>query len=159
MNDPRYIILHCSDSNFGDVALIDEWHKARGWNKIGYHYVIYNGFLSASKKQPKFDGLIQAGRAEDEIGAHCLNYNSKSIGICMIGKQIFTLNQWASLYALVQSLTERYNIYTDAILGHGEADPSSKKTCPNFNVESFRANHKIIAFDYRHVLMRLGKDL
>ena len=43
------IIVHCSATREGqdiDAATIDEWHKARGWSGIGYHYVI------------KLDGLI-----------------------------------------------------------------------------------------------------
>ena len=34
------IIIHCSDSDFGDAQTIDLWHKQRGWKGIGYHYVI-----------------------------------------------------------------------------------------------------------------------
>ena len=38
------IILHCSDSEFGNAAIITKWHalpkpNGRGWSNIGYHYV------------------------------------------------------------------------------------------------------------------------
>ena len=33
-------IVHCSDSVTGDVREIRQWHLARGWNDVGYHFVI-----------------------------------------------------------------------------------------------------------------------
>lgn len=37
------IIINCSDSDWGDAEVIDEWHRERGWDGIGYHYIICNG--------------------------------------------------------------------------------------------------------------------
>jgi len=34
MREVKKIILHCSDSEWGDAAEIDKWHKARGWQGI-----------------------------------------------------------------------------------------------------------------------------
>ena len=76
MRQIKEIIIHCSDSPEGrnDTANdIRSWHKKRGFNDIGYHYVIL------------LDGTIEVGRAEDQIGAHCSNHNANSIGICYIG--------------------------------------------------------------------------
>lgn len=56
------IIVHCSATAEGKdytVADIDKWHRARGFKKIGYHYVVYR------------DGSVHVGRSENEIGAHC----------------------------------------------------------------------------------------
>ena len=39
----KKVIIHCSDSDFGTASVIDGWHKERGWDGIGYHYVITNG--------------------------------------------------------------------------------------------------------------------
>lgn len=161
--DTKYIILHCSDSNYGDIKEIDLWHRARGWNKIGYHYVITNGKFKATDDIALVsrDGLIQIGRQEDEQGAHCLGYNSTSIGICLIGKTIFTTRQWASAYSLVLSLMERYSISVSNILGHCETDSGKRenKTCPNFSVEIFRNNISKLDFDYQHLLLRAGKKI
>ena len=76
MNKVMYLILHCAATPEGKSFTakdIDKMHKQRGFKKIGYHYVI------------DLDGTIEKGRAENEIGAHCIGYNSKSIGICYIG--------------------------------------------------------------------------
>jgi N-acetylmuramoyl-L-alanine amidase len=76
MRDIKEIIVHCSATPEGKdytVATIREWHLARKFNDIGYHYVIYR------------DGSINKGRSEDIAGAHCTGHNSNSIGICYIG--------------------------------------------------------------------------
>ena len=76
MRQIKQIIVHCSATKEGyhfTKADIDRWHKEQGYSCIGYHYVIY------------LDGSIHQGRAEDEIGAHCLGKNATSIGICYIG--------------------------------------------------------------------------
>ena len=55
------IIIHCSATTEGkdfSVEDIDRWHRQRGFNGIGYHFVIYR------------DGSIHAGRSKRQIGAH-----------------------------------------------------------------------------------------
>ena len=41
------VIVHVSDSAWGDVEAIRRWHIQRGWSDIGYHYVITNGRRTA----------------------------------------------------------------------------------------------------------------
>lgn len=46
------IIIHCADTPNGKefhAADIDRWHKERGWQGIGYHWVI------------TIDGTVEAG--------------------------------------------------------------------------------------------------
>lgn len=121
------IILHCSDTpNFENFKAsdINEWHIERGWKSIGYHYVI------------DISGEIERGRYENEVGAHCHGHNSNSIGICLIGRDQFTNEQWISLNLLVNRLVNQYNIKEENILGHCELDKN--KTCPNFSVKKWR---------------------
>jgi N-acetyl-anhydromuramyl-L-alanine amidase AmpD len=70
------IVLHYSatysDQDL-DVRDIDKMHRARGFNSVGYHYII------------KRDGMIERGRKETEIGAHVKGQNTGKIGICLIG--------------------------------------------------------------------------
>jgi hypothetical protein len=79
------IVIHQSDSGFGTASLIDEWHRARGWSGIGYHRVILNGWVTHTEFRPECDGMIQAGRALECVGAHVRGHNATSIGICLIG--------------------------------------------------------------------------
>lgn len=137
------IILHCSDSSFGDAALIDNWHKQRGWKGIGYHYVILNGYpdeASHRRGRPQFwrDGEVQSGRHLSEEGAHVHGANANSIGICLIGKDQFTAGQFASLANLLAELKGRFG--NCPLFGHYEArrpaDPP--KSCPNLDMEWLR---------------------
>lgn len=71
------IIIHCSAVRpwqQSGVTEIDRWHRQRGWkNGCGYHYVV------------RRDGTIENGRPLEMVGAHCLNHNKHSIGICYEG--------------------------------------------------------------------------
>ena len=129
------IIIHCSVSHFGTVALIDKWHKSRGWNGCGYHFVITNGILTSRSKYKKhFDGIIQEGRIIEKAGAHTKGHNSDSIGICLIGNHHFTANQlYISLPELLLNLSLKYNIKSNKIYGHNYFN--KKKTCPNISKE------------------------
>lgn len=123
MRNINLIILHCSDSDIPShdkISVIREWHLARGWKNVGYHYFI------------RKCGTIDTGRPEDEIGAHCKGFNKNSIGICLSGRSEFTEQQFLSAASLVLKLMDKYNLGLIDIVGHNEF---SKKTCPNFKIE------------------------
>lgn len=76
MRSINEIIIHCSDtpaSRRVTVEDIREWHRARGFKDIGYHYIIYQ------------DGSCHKGRPLSVSGAHCKGHNAHSIGVCYIG--------------------------------------------------------------------------
>lgn len=123
------IILHCSATREGRdfrAKDINNWHLDRGFKSIGYHYVI------------GLDGKIEEGRPESETGAHCLNHNSHSIGICYIGgldeqgkpKDTRTSEQRKALISLISDIRLRYPSAT--IHGHNEF---ANKACPCFDVK------------------------
>jgi len=128
MREIDKIIIHCSATKEGQeisAATIDEWHKARGWRSIGYHYVI------------GLDGMIEYGRPITETGAHVKNHNKGSIGICYIGgldsvtktaKDTRTPEQIATLLELLRVLKKLHPNAT--IHGHNEF---SAKACPCFD--------------------------
>ena len=128
MRTIKEIIVHCSATPDGKdytVEDIDRWHRQKGWDCIGYHYVIYR------------DGSIHGGRSEEEIGAHCVGHNSNSIGVCYIGglatdgktpKDTRTPAQKTALVKLLRILKQRYPKATI----HGHRD-FAKKACPSFD--------------------------
>jgi N-acetylmuramoyl-L-alanine amidase len=121
MNPMRKIerhIIHCSASEFGDVAEIRKWHIARGWRDVGYHFVI------------RQDGEIELGRTLPEIGAHCEGFNATSVGTCLIGTTKFTPAQFARLKKIHTMLQALF----PGITYHGHRDFNLHKTCPNFEV-------------------------
>ena len=134
----KKVIIHCSDSDFGTASVIDGWHKKRGWDGIGYHYVITNGVQESCRPYKlEDDGVIQEGRPLEKIGAHVRGHNSDSIGICLIGKTHFTAKQlYDALPTLLHLVLPAYDISPDNIYGHREFDP--EKTCPNFDVQLVR---------------------
>ena len=125
------IVIHCSavrPDQTSSAAQIDTWHRQRGFHLgIGYHYVV------------RRNGEIEAGRPEYMVGAHCLNHNSHSIGVCYEGgydargqpadtrtEAQRTEAQKASLRRLLETL---HKDYPEAlIVGHHDLDP--KKACP-----------------------------
>lgn len=124
------IIVHCSATPEGKdftVSDIRKWHLQRGFNDIGYHYVIYR------------DGSINKGRDESKIGAHCTGHNSYSIGVCYIGglasdnktpKDTRTKAQKDALIKLLKQLKTKYPKAT--IHGHREF---ANKACPSFDAK------------------------
>ena len=129
------VIVHCSDSSFGNAALITKWHVVeRKFETIGYHFVILNGRISAYKRNAYFDGHIETGRALDddkdmeldEAGAHAFGYNN-SVGICLIGLSgTFTDAQLRTLLHLVKLLRQQFGEIK--VIQHSDVD-SKKPHC------------------------------
>ena len=157
------IIIHCSASANGNSLLtgslkagnlvtpiqtLDGWHRTRGFKRsaefrkrqnpaltsVGYHYVIYT------------DGTIVTGRHLDEIGAHVQGNNGKSLGVCMIGTDAFSAQQWAALTTLIKSLKSVFP--NAAVRGHRDCSPDLNgdgqvtrnewlKICPGFDVAAW----------------------
>lgn len=139
MRDINKIIIHCSATVEGrdyTVSDINIWHIKRGFDCIGYHFVIYR------------DGTIVKGRALEKIGAHCKGYNKNSIGICYIGgldayrraKDTRTNEQKKALDNLIETLTQDYPNAT--VHGHNEF---ANKECPCFDVKSEYMEYNIKA--------------
>ena len=108
------INIHHSASMIGDVKKIRGWHLQRGWNDIGYHFVI-------TRK-----GGIEIGRPLSEIGAHNKGLNSTNIGICLVGKgniEKFNQSQYTALVMLLRGLCDQFNISKDNISRHHEECP------------------------------------
>lgn len=141
-NNPRYLILHTSDSTWGDAEEINKWHLERGFSGIGYHYVLLNGRKKSVKVYDlAFDGKIEKGRKDTEIGSHALGYNDKSIGVCLIGKHgEYTKLQLESLESLVLALLRKYKIHVSNLIGHYECESGAKqgKTCPDVKMDAYR---------------------
>lgn len=123
------VVLHCSDSSFGNVALITKWHVIeRKFENIGYHYVILNGRISAYKTNAYFDGHIETGRPLDddsdmeldETGAHAFGYNN-AVGICLIGLSgTFTDAQLRALTHLIRHLRNQFKEIK--VIQHSDVD-------------------------------------
>lgn len=139
------IVIHHSDSWFGDAAQIDNWHKQRGFKNpvtgkhIGYNRVYLNGFRHVGQKYiESLDGAVEDGRSfnEDEIvslderGAHTLGFNGKTFGLCFISKGCPSIKQWAAMIKDLKEYKKRWPwIWID---GHRSFNNTS---CPGFDVK------------------------
>ena len=139
-----HIVIHTSDSRWASVKEIREWHLARGFNDIGYHYVILNGYeagFKGKKRDEYTDGAIRLGRNALLNGAHAPGYNKRSIAVCLVGKHgKYTEKQLAACKALTVSLIDRYTVPVSNVIGHFETKSGKRqgKTCPNINMDVFR---------------------
>lgn len=149
MNKIDSIIIHCSATREGQdlrAKDIKKMHIQRGFDTIGYHFII------------DLDGTIESGRPLTMNGAHCnskgfsgKSYNSHSIGICYIGgldkkgksADTRTDAQKKALHQLVSELCGKYQILE--VLGHRDTSPDLDndgvvephewtKSCPCFDV-------------------------
>lgn len=124
----KEIIVHCTATPEGRRVTIPEitsWHKQRGFSTIGYHYVIM------------LDGSLSVGRDVNIAGAHCVNHNAISIGVCYVGglakdgKTPKDTRTPAQKYALLQLLKKLKAMYPNAkIYGHRDF---AAKACPSFD--------------------------
>jgi hypothetical protein len=130
MRDINRVILHCAatpdypEDNkrydlFG-VDDIDAWHRKRGFDGCGYHYVI------------RRTGALETGRDINKIGAHCKGENHDSIGVCLIGTRWPTEAQIDALVELFWYLRFEHGIECDQWFGHYEFN--KRKTCPGIPI-------------------------
>lgn len=165
MRPVTLIVIHCSASPNGDplfraspgggatitpAQIIDGWHGQRGFKRaeaarerhnpelahIGYHWLIYR------------NGAIASGRSLEEVGAHVQGFNQKSVGICLVGTDRYTPEQWVSLKLLVEAMGRKYP--QARVVGHRDLSPDQNrngivepsewlKTCPGFDVGAWLA--------------------
>ena len=132
MRELEMIVIHCSatmKSTDYTVERLKRDHLARGFNDIGYHYVI------------RRDGAIEQGRPIEKPGAHAAGYNTNSIGICYAGgkgdnnqpEDNRTPEQKQAMYDLVASLKQQFP--QAEITGHRDL-PGVHKDCPCFSVKN-----------------------
>ena len=127
--DWKWIVIHHSATPSGSMAFFDKEHKAKGWDGVGYHFVIGNGTNSGN-------GQVEVGGRwrSQKWGAHAKTadnrYNDYGIGICLVGNfdvEKPTAAQQQSLAKLVAFLEKNYRIPGDRVIGHGETKATE---CP-----------------------------
>ncbi len=124
------IIVHCAATK-PSMDIGADWirkiHvKEKKYRDIGYHFVI------------RRNGAQEDSRPIDQIGAHCENHNTGTIGICLVGglsetnhsENNFTPAQFESIQLLIGYLKERYPTIIK-LSGHNDY---ANKACPCFNV-------------------------
>lgn len=148
MRSINLIVIHCSASANGkplSIEEVDRWHRERGFRRnprlIGYNspglkHIAYHFFIHTN-------GVVLIGRGLREVGAHAKGHNLRSIGVCMVGTDKFTVAQWDSLRGNISGLLKQFP--HSRVCGHRDLSPDLDgdgtvephewlKTCPGFNV-------------------------
>ncbi|HWL93257.1 MAG TPA: peptidoglycan recognition family protein [Phycisphaerae bacterium] len=130
----KYIVIHHSANNRDTPEKMRDWHmRGRGWDELGYHFVIGNGVAYG-------DGEIYVGNRwrKQMHGAHCKTpgneYNDHGVGVCLIGdldSSRPTQKQVASLARLLSFLSHRCSVSQSQIKTHGGV--TQKTACPGRN--------------------------
>ncbi|MDE6498885.1 MAG: N-acetylmuramoyl-L-alanine amidase [Muribaculaceae bacterium] len=121
------IIVHCTATPAGrrvTAAEVDRWHRQRGFNGIGYHYLV------------GIDGSVEKGRPVEVAGAHCQGHNMASIGVAYAGglnsqgrpADTRTPEQRRALRELITALRKRFP--QARVRGHRDF---AAKACPCFD--------------------------
>ena len=127
----KLLVIHCSDTNDKEdlnASDIHNMHLKFGWDGIGYHKII------------RRSGRIENGRPEYWIGAHVKGKNDISLGVCLIGRNNFTSQQFISLEKVLRSWKDSFP--KAEIVGHCNTG-NTNKTCPNFDVQSWCEDKKL----------------
>jgi N-acetylmuramoyl-L-alanine amidase len=132
-NDWRWIVIHHSATPAGGAKAFDKMHKQKGWDELGYHFVVGNGTDTG-------DGQVEVGPRwpKQKWGAHAKTsdnrFNNYGIGICLVGNfdnERPTRAQMQSLSRLVAFLMKTYHVPADRVIGHGDTKATD---CPGRNL-------------------------
>jgi N-acetylmuramoyl-L-alanine amidase-like protein len=126
----QWIVIHHSATTTGGAVAFDKIHRAKGWDELGYHFVIGNGTDTR-------DGQVEVGSRwpRQKWGAHAKTpdnrFNEFGIGVCLVGN--FDISkpsdeQMKSLSKLVAFLMKTYHIPPERVVGHG--DTGKATDCP-----------------------------
>ena len=125
----RWVVIHHSATPGGNAAIFNKLHRDKGWDELGYHFVIGNGTDSP-------DGAVEIGPRwpSQKWGAHAKTadnkYNDFGIGICLVGNFDVdrpTAKQQQALAKLTAWLMKHYHISPDRVMGHGDTKATE---CP-----------------------------
>jgi N-acetylmuramoyl-L-alanine amidase len=143
LNTWNWIVIHHSATPTGGAAAFDKMHKAKGWDELGYHFVVGNGTDTR-------DGQIEVGSRwpKQKWGAHTKTpdnqFNEHGIGICMVGN--FDVShptevQTRAVARLVAYLMKTYHISPDHVVGHRDCKSTD---CPGRFVSVARIRQQSI---------------
>lgn len=130
----KYIIVHHTADESGSALSIYKVHRGKGWDNIGYHFVIDNG--TENKEMGQIE--ISPRWIKQKDGAHCKagDMNVKGIGVSLVGNfsesRHVPREQMDSLVYLVNKLRREYNIPLENVIGHGKVHGAHTE-CPGLH--------------------------
>lgn len=123
----RLVIHHSASPRTTTRDEIKQWHLDRGFEDIGYHFVVEG------------DGKLVPGRPLHEIGAHAKGANVDSVGICVVGDNTKPYGKWAheqedTLLAVIDAFD--FLIPGVEVVGHRDVG-TTKTECPGLDIKDW----------------------
>lgn len=119
-----HLVLHHTGSPHNvTLETIREWHRARGWKDVGYHWLI------------ETSGLLRRGRQPCTTGAHVKGQNSGKLGVALVGDNTVEGREWKGVQIdMFRKLVVHVRfIWTPiAIVGHRDLMDT---LCPGVSVQ------------------------
>jgi N-acetyl-anhydromuramyl-L-alanine amidase AmpD len=143
----RWIVIHHSGDHSGDSTGIDSFHeRKKGWDGIGYHFVIGNGApMPRGRVEATFRWRLQRRGAHAGPAPEHKPYNQDGIGICVIGNyqdEPFDPFLEDRLVSLCAQLIHRIpTLSADAIVSHRDLKSTD---CPGKNVDVERIRRRVV---------------
>lgn len=119
----KVTIHHSASSVMSTFEDVKSWHLDRGFDDIGYHFII------------PFYGQVMKGRSLEFEGAHVLGKNRGNIGICVIGNNTEEKNCWSpvQIKSLVNLIYALRMVYQNIELcSHRSLDENTE--CPGIPI-------------------------
>lgn len=130
----RVIVHHSAGREDESVADLRRNHvQVLRFDDIGWHWII-----------TRSGGMwhLEAGRPEQDVGAHDKGQNADSIGVCITGDYVsrpVDPPAWCVLVALCADLCRRHGLRAEGVQGHDEDEPEGEALfCPGFDVQQLR---------------------
>jgi N-acetylmuramoyl-L-alanine amidase len=121
----KIVVHHTASPNSWTYDDVKASHLERGFDDIGYHYLI------------EHNGTVRLGRHVSRVGAHCKGYNANSVGVCVVGSfedgSMPTDEQWDAVSSLCADLLRQHP--GSELFGHKELKPT---LCPGFDPQKLR---------------------
>lgn len=121
---PNFIIVH-HEYGFNGFASVNEYHRQLDFPESSL------GFFCGYQYYIDLLGVITQARKDDEMGAHTVGMNDRSIGICVMGNGDIarpTAPQMIALKNLILKKMTEWAIHPNNIAGHRKF--ASYKSCP-----------------------------
>ncbi len=151
VNDPAYLVVHHAENR--DDKIANDWNATVKFQKevLGFIDGAYHWTWEYTNGTPH----LHEGRPENAEGAHCWGFNSRSLGILIIGKFDLRKPPEDMLYIVAsfcRSKQRRYHIPKKLVIGHRESygilegrgitipERIHRKSCPGdmFDMDNFR---------------------
>ncbi|RMG68813.1 MAG: N-acetylmuramoyl-L-alanine amidase, partial [Bacteroidetes bacterium] len=137
----RWIIVHHTGSDTGDLAAIRKLHRQKGWKEAAYHFIINNGSRGTVAGQVQ---VTDRWKNRGNAGSTRRSYvNTFGIAVVLVGnleRHPPPLQQREALLNLLTRLARKYGIPPERIRGHGELQNTK---CPGRYLDMPRIRREI----------------